>query len=75
MFSRMQRLQFFYRYITGNESDNVPGCPACLQGTMETWTGLNADASNPLEFFDTSKPLIGFEEVLPPPSMLQCSLV
>lgn len=56
-------LQFFYRYINGNESDNVPGCPACLQGSMESWTQNDENSDDPGQFFDVSKPLIGFEEV------------
>ena len=65
-------LQFFYRYINGNESDNVPGCPACTQSSMEAWTQSDEAADNLGDFFDVSKPLIGFEEVRTHSAMLRC---
>jgi hypothetical protein len=56
-------LQFFYNYITSEEADNVPDCPACVYGEADTWSRIEEVLDRPEDFFDTDLPIAGVDKV------------
>ena len=58
-------MQFFYRYLNGPEADNLPACPACIYGEIETWNQRDSVLDDPDAFLDDENPVIGTEKVRP----------
>jgi hypothetical protein len=65
LFEKDHNVQFFYRYQNSRDADNIPTCPSCKSGLLDTLSNPSDVLDNPDAFFSNGSPLLGTATVRP----------
>eukprot|EP00892_Ulva_mutabilis_P004434 jgi/Ulvmu1/2362/UM013_0210.1 len=57
LFESDHNVQFFFKYSSSKEADNLPACMACVADEFDTFGRKDEVIENPEDFFDPSQPL------------------
>ena len=63
--SRPRCMQFFFKYSSSKEADNLPACMACVADEFDTFRRRDEVLQNPEEFFNPDQPLFSTQRVRP----------
>lgn len=58
-------VQFFFKYSSSKEADNMPTCTACIAGELEAFRRPEEALENPEDFFDPTQPVFSTQRVRP----------